>query len=106
MQGANLTFESAQKASASAKGVSDVLQHLDLMLDIHRESGERCQVTKDQDIQAIVAVLVKQKVFQWQPGRHHRTFRSQTKDPAASLDHAGAPDQLDQGPPEETAHAA
>ena len=46
-QGANVTFESARKASASIKGVSDILGQLDRTLSICPQSGHSAQVIKD-----------------------------------------------------------
>ena len=86
-QGANVTFESARKASASIKGVSDILGQLDRTLSICPQSGHSAQVIKDQDVAAVVDVLVKQKVFQSPPtrGRHQRSFPGQERDPAACV---------------------
>ena len=59
----NVTFDSAQKASASVKGVADILHNFDETLHIHSESGRSATVDKKQDIKAIVDVIAKHAVF-------------------------------------------
>ena len=84
-QGPNVTFDSAQKASASVKGVADILHNFDEILHIHPESGRSATVNKKQDIKAIVDVLAKYAVFSLQAGRQHNTCKGQDKDPISSL---------------------
>ena len=78
-QGANVTFESTNKASSSIEGVYDILDNLDNNLNITPESGEYAVVNKHQDITAIVTVLAKKtylSLHSWQSAQSFSTTRA------------------------------
>ena len=85
-QGANVTFESARKASASVKGISEILENLDNMLAVQPESGDQSAVNKAADISAVVDVLIRHSTFHYTTGRTHKAYRGQVNDTISFLD--------------------
>lgn len=84
-QGANVSFESARKASSSIKGVGEILVNLDDILTIQPESGDQSPINKNEDIAAVVNVLLRHKTFRYTPGRAHRAYGGQVSDPMCLL---------------------
>ena len=72
--GANLSESAVVQRSKSLKGVMDIIHTFDLNTDIHTLSTDHTASSLNKDEDAVLMELIKSKVFDYIPGRKHKTF--------------------------------
>ena len=86
-QGANLSFQMAQKYSRASDDVKSIMKNFDQEINVHRESTKHKR-REDSDITTVVDILKEVKAFSEVPERSHPNIGSIPKDPIAVLDFA------------------
>ena len=72
--GANLSGSAVVQRSKSLKGVMDIVHTFDLNTDIHTLSTDHTASSLKKDEDAVLMELIKSQVFDYIPGRKHKTF--------------------------------
>ena len=72
--GANLSESAIVQRSKSLKGVMDVVQTFDVNTNLHAVSTDHTVSSSKKDEDAMLTELLKSQVFDYIPGRKHKSF--------------------------------
>ncbi|KAK7146340.1 hypothetical protein R3I93_013931 [Phoxinus phoxinus] len=83
--GANVNFQTAQQVSRTLQRQRQLMDNFDADVQLSPESGKHTMASKEEDIDAMVAVLKQQEIYKITPGRSYAAFPSFNGNPLHNL---------------------
>ena len=84
--GANFTEDAATRVARSVTFISHVANHSESQTNIHPDTTAHTTRSNDRDIQKVVKVIMKEKLWDIIPTRTHHSFKSVSSNPLKSLE--------------------
>lgn len=83
---ANISEKSIARSSQAIAPMSDLMKKVDAITHVKSPSGHHVGPSIDKDFSTVLKLLLKEQIFERQPGRYHSEFKAISANPLEKLE--------------------